>query len=138
MPSVAVSKHLYASLRQVQITVPDWHPLKLPKPPPAPVFFGVQASPVIGVPSHGSSPGKPPPWPEPPAGSGEDPPTPGEPPAAFDEPPVAGAAVPPVPVAGEPAFDELPPLLVPPAPTLPSVLLPQAVAAPKLNTKIPK
>src|SRR6185369_11672427 len=96
MPKLPVSKHMYALLRQLQITVPDWQALKA-KPPPAPVSFGVHASPVMGVPSHGSNPGKPPPWLEPPVATGEEPPLPLSP--------------------------ELPP---------------QAVAALKPNTKIPR
>jgi hypothetical protein len=100
------------------------------------MFVGVQASPVMGVPSHGSSAGNPPPWFEPPAGTDEDPPLPGEPPAGLEEPAVPGfVAIPPVPVACEPPLDELPPLLpLGLSPELP----PQAVAAPKPNTKIPK
>src|SRR6185369_8654979 len=134
MPKLPVSKHMYALLRQLQITVPDWQALKA-KPPPAPVSFGVHASPVMGVPSHGSNPGKPPPWLEPPVATGEEPPLPGEPPAAVDEPAVPGVVfVPAVPVVCEPPLDEVPPLPPPLSPELP----PQAVAALKPNTKIPR
>src|SRR6478609_8205683 len=112
-----------------------------PKPPPVPVV-DVQASPVIGVPTHGSSVGNPPPWPvvvEPPVEIGPDPPTVGDEPPLFEEPPVPGGIVlvPAVPVLRDPAaLDELPPLFALPPGSSPE-LPPQAVAAIKPNTKMP-
>jgi len=120
--------------------VPELQALKSPglKPPPVPVLVEVHASPVIGVPTQGSSIPSAPPWfPLPPDVCGA-PPAPGAPPL-FVEPALPGLVLEPaLPVLLAPAFEAPPLLPLPAAPGLSSLeLLPQAVSAASPNKTIP-
>ena len=137
---------VYFALMQLQNVVPEMQPLKPGRPPAPAALAAVQASPVMGVPVHGSSPGMPP-APKVPAAPVGAPPLPGAP---LEPAPPLPVSAPPAGFPGtpEPAAELLVPALLdglPPDPRLPPValsslllLLPQAVTVASPIKKIAK